>query len=114
MDIPYPQRNLNDKKRIFFHRLSHFRRMNEKVFWVFWVVDFESYTRNCCWWNTCSCYTTYPSSIKSHEPCTPPDFADESERGQVIYKGSWRQDNAQNVMLPLPTHKQNDRYSKNA
>ena len=51
---------------------------------------------------------------KSRESYTPPDFDDELKGGQVIHDGSWRQDNAQNVMLPLPTHKQNNRYSKNA
>ena len=48
------------------------------------------------------------------ESYTPPDFVDELEGGQVIHDGSWRQDNAQNVMLPLPTHRQNNRYPKDA
>ena len=41
------------------------------------------------------------------------DFVDELEGGQIIHEGSCRQDNTQNVMLPLPPHKQNNRYSKN-
>ena len=43
----------------------------------------------------------------SRELYTPPDFADELDKGKVIHDGTWRQDNAQNVMLPLPSHKQN-------
>ena len=31
-----------------------------------------------------------------------------------IKEGSWRQDNAQNTMLPLPSSRQNNRYRKNA
>ena len=34
MDITYPQRNLNDKKRIFCYRLSHFCRMSENAFGI--------------------------------------------------------------------------------
>ena len=38
---PYPQRNLNDKKRIFCCRLSHFRRVSENAFGIlgyrFWL-----------------------------------------------------------------------------
>ena len=51
---------------------------------------------------------------KSHESYTPPDFGDELEGGQVIHEGSWSQDNPPNIMLPLPTNKQNNRYPKNA
>ena len=51
---------------------------------------------------------------KSCESYTPPDLVGELKRGQIIYDGPWRQDNAQNVMLPLPTHThtQNSRYPK--
>ena len=30
-----------------------------------------------------------------------------------MHEGSWRQDNAENVMLLLPTHKKDNRYPKN-
>ena len=50
--------------------------------------------------------------FKSSESYTPPDFVDKLEGGQAIQEGPWRQDNAQNVMLTLPTHKQNNRYPK--
>ena len=49
---------------------------------------------------------------KSPESYTP-DFVGELEGGQIIHEGSCRQDNTQNVMLTLPPHKQNNRYSKN-
>lgn len=44
---------------------------------------------------------------KSRQLYTSPDFADELDKGKVIHEGTWRQDNAQNVMLSLPSHKQN-------
>ena len=43
-----------------------------------------------------------------------PDFVDETDEMKNIKEGSWRQDNAQNTMLPLPSSRQNNRYRKNA
>ena len=51
---------------------------------------------------------------KSRESYTPSDFVDKLDDGWVIHEGSWTQGNAQNVMLPLPTYKQNNRYPKHA
>ena len=42
---------------------------------------------------------------KCRESYTPPDFDDELAEGQVIHEGSWRKEDTQNVMLPLPTGK---------
>ena len=88
----------------------------------FWVVDFGSF------WDIQILhqkllliqylqllhYINFSDVSPVNHTHTPPDFVDKLEGGQAIQKGSLRQDNAQNVMLPLPTHKQNNRYPKNA
>ena len=49
---------------------------------------------------------------KSAESYTPPDFVDESDGIKNVKEGSWRQGNAQNVMLPLPSSRQNTSFHK--
>ena len=117
---PYPRRNLNDKKRIFCSRLSYFHRVSENAFGIL-GCRFQHFlgrlnlTPETAVDAILAAVTLHNFfQCKSRESYTPPHLVDELEGGQVIHEGSWRQDNAQNVTLPFPTHKQNNRYRKNA
>ena len=85
----------------------------------FWVVDFASLGQPNLILETAvdailAAVTLHNLlQCKSRESYTP-DFVDELEGAQVIHEGSWRQDNTQNIMLPLSKQKQNNRYPKNA
>ena len=41
-------------------------------------------------------------------------MSDDRPLFRPLHEGSWGQDNAQNAMLPMSTHKQNNRYPKNS
>ena len=108
MDISYPERNLNDKKRIFCYRLSHFCRMSENAFGIL----------GCRFHLILGCLNLTPetaddailAAVTLHNllRCRSPewytlDFVDKLEGGQIIHGGSCRQDNTQNVVTIAPT-----------
>ena len=117
MHISYPERNLNDKKQIFCYRLSHFCRISENTFGILscrfqLFLGRSNLTPETAVDAILAAVTLHKLWCKSPESYTP-NFVDELNWGQIIHEGSCRQDNAQNVMLSLPTHKQNNRYPKN-
>ena len=116
---PYRQRNLDDKKRIFCYRLSHLCRVSENAFGILGCrfrlfLGRLNLAPETAFDEIVAAVTLHGLlRFKFRESYTPPDFVGELEVGQVIHEGSWRQDNTQNVMLQLPTHKQNNRYPEN-
>ena len=106
---PYPQRNLNDKKRKFGYRLSHFRRVSKNAFRLLACrirqflgrsnltqeIAVNAILAAVTLHNHCvkSIQTRTRESVnllrcKSRESHTPPDFVDELDDGQVIHEGS--------------------------
>ena len=97
----YPQRNLDDVKRIFCFRLSRFRRVSENAFGIL------------------ACRFRLFLGRSNLTPETAVDavfgvFVDDIDEMKNVKEGTWRQDNAQIVMLPLPSSRQYNRYPKNA
>ena len=102
-----------------FH-LSHFRRVNENAFAIL-ACRFRLFLgRSNLTPETAIDVVLAAVALhnlfrtKSAESYTPPNFVDEIDEMKNVKEGTWRQDNTQNVMLPLPSSRQCNKYLKNA
>ena len=115
---PFPDKGLDDRKRIFNYRLSRFRRVSENAFGI-WTNRFRIF-RTTIQLPPDVVAVLVQASIalhnmlctKSRESYNPPGFADEiSPEGDVVL-GKWREE--PDELIPLQSQRAGNNTKKNA
>ena len=113
---PFPQSNLDDRKRIFNYRLSRMRRIRENVFGI-WVNRFRVFTSTMALHPDKAVGVTLATLVlhnmlrnKSAESYMPDIAIDIEASDGSVTGGSWRNNNSIDFTRSLPAHMSN-RYN---
>ena len=104
----YPERCLEDRKRIFNYRLSRFRRVTENAYGIQTNV-FRIFSSKINLHPDMVTKVVLASLVlhnmlrtKSVESYTPADFTDEATEEHTLLEGQWRIHNTPTILKPLP------------
>ena len=108
---PYPEKGMDDKKRIFNYRLSRFRRVSENAFGIL-VNRFRMFGKRIdLEHDIVKLLTTATIALhnmlctKSRDSYSPSGFVDEFTDDGELNEGLWRQNNVPSTIIPLEPRK---------
>ena len=110
---PYPDKSLDDKRRIFNYRLSRFRRVSENGFGI-WSNRFRN-TIDTIGLDPAvvsivvkaSCALHNMHCTKSRESYAPQGYTDETPAEGTVIEGTWRNDTVELVALQTQNRENN-------
>ena len=117
---PYPQRNLDERKRIFNYRLSRLRRISENVFGI-WVSRFRVFTTKILLSPDKATIISLAAVAlhnmlqkKSRDSYIPDGFADEEDDEGNFTEGEWRKNSYVDFAIRGFQRGKNNKHKKSA